>query len=433
MGGRFKMSKAFVVKEFEDYFIVTRVRDGKECKIYRWEAKCVCEITLRSFFLGYPMRSYGWDRNKFTPEYFDAPETFYSFIKRVIHIAKTYWDYRKRAFFSIWEDYSIKLSNFENKINLKEYEQYYTMFNELSNDLEIAKIEYKEGIDIFKGKFKPRKDVFRILKENKILVSSTVLKTYFKDEDYFNNFLLILEQNKLYDQLPKGWSNNNYDTYLDTEDSKFYTLIKEHGYDTKKVLLNFCNYFNIYENITWRDYIIYLTDYVRMNKVMGIKYEKFPKYLVSKHDITSREFELHRKEYDEQIFREQTDYDLEWRPELKLEGEGTVNDIDVSNVKIVYKRPDLYNIVAPTSTDDVRNEGKNLGHCVGSYIDRIIKGETKIMFMRQDVNESLLTVEIRGERIVQVRGEGNRDPTKIENEWLKIYARKKKLTCSYIY
>lgn len=70
-------------------------------------------------------------------------------------------------------------------------------------------------------------------------------------------------------------------------------------------------------------------------------------------------------------------------------------------------------IVRPGTPDEIVEEGNALHHCVGSYISRVAKRECLILFLRRcgDLAKPYYTIELRHRRIVQVRGQGNQDPT----------------------
>lgn len=93
-----------------------------------------------------------------------------------------------------------------------------------------------------------------------------------------------------------------------------------------------------------------------------------------------------------------------------------------------------YCIVIPTTSNDVVDEGARLGHCVGSYVDRIIAGETSIVFMRdvKTPEESLVTVEVKNNQVYQYKGRADRDCTKEELEFLLEWGIKNKLDVTYL-
>lgn len=66
-------------------------------------------------------------------------------------------------------------------------------------------------------------------------------------------------------------------------------------------------------------------------------------------------------------------------------------------------------IVCPDTPDDIVKEGHALHHCVGSYAERVAKGECVILFLRRcsDDSKPFYTVEVRNRKAVQVRGKGN--------------------------
>lgn len=65
-------------------------------------------------------------------------------------------------------------------------------------------------------------------------------------------------------------------------------------------------------------------------------------------------------------------------------------------------------LIVPKNVFDLINEGKNLCHCVGSYIERVAKKESMIFFIRKkdDLSKSYFTLEINSInlKIVQCRG-----------------------------
>ena len=74
-------------------------------------------------------------------------------------------------------------------------------------------------------------------------------------------------------------------------------------------------------------------------------------------------------------------------------------DFEKDGMKIVY----------PATPDDVVKEGHALHHCVGSYTERVAGKDCIILFLRKcsDDSKPFYTVEVRNQKAVQVRGEGN--------------------------
>lgn len=74
-------------------------------------------------------------------------------------------------------------------------------------------------------------------------------------------------------------------------------------------------------------------------------------------------------------------------------------DFEKSGMKIVY----------PKNPDDLVKEGHALHHCIGGYVERVADRKCIILFLRQcsDLQHPYYTIEIQGNRVIQVRGVGN--------------------------
>lgn len=75
-------------------------------------------------------------------------------------------------------------------------------------------------------------------------------------------------------------------------------------------------------------------------------------------------------------------------------------------------------IRAPISAVEIIEEGEALHHCVESYIDRVAKKETVILFLRKksEVKKPYVTVEVRDNKVIQYRGFSNKLPENIEEK-----------------
>ena len=92
-------------------------------------------------------------------------------------------------------------------------------------------------------------------------------------------------------------------------------------------------------------------------------------------------------------------------------------------------KTDEYIIIAPKETKDLQEEGSRLNHCVASYIKRVIDGQCLIYFLRKQdkQEESLITLEVKDNAIVQVRGSHNRKPSDEERKALEQFAKDRNL------
>lgn len=77
----------------------------------------------------------------------------------------------------------------------------------------------------------------------------------------------------------------------------------------------------------------------------------------------------------------------------------------------------------PVDAEEIIREGAKLHHCVGSYIDKVAKGETTILLVRRkDKPEApYFTAEWQAGRLVQIRGDHNNPPTPEVAEFIKAW------------
>ncbi len=142
-------------------------------------------------------------------------------------------------------------------------------------------------------------------------------------------------------------------------------------------------------------------DYLKMSTDMGGKFEKYPKYLATMHDIAMTNYELKQDD----ILRNKYKKTYE-------------------NIKGLEYKGEKYSIVIPATIADIVAEGNTLGHCVASYVDKAADGKTIIAFLRNndDIKSSLVTLEISTEyKIIQKGGRSNKTPEKEELEFLNEY------------
>lgn len=194
----------------------------------------------------------------------------------------------------------------------------------------------------------------------------------------------------LYEILNTGYRYNTLTKIVDLIDNYNYNL---------KSLLKYVDNIMTFEGISsYIDVVVNLYDYATMSKRMSDKYEKYPKYLKTMHDITVRNYSRLKEQFDEQAFCKK----IEKRMEFK------------------YKD---YVFIYPNSTQEIKDEGVNQCSCVSSYISRVIEGKCHVIFMRYKdcPNESLVTLEVVNGSCVQCKGKFNRDCTQEEKEVIKKY------------
>lgn len=80
--------------------------------------------------------------------------------------------------------------------------------------------------------------------------------------------------------------------------------------------------------------------------------------------------------------------------------------------------------------EELIEESNKLVHCVRTYADNVAAGTTEIMLIRtaKKPDEPYYTLELKGKRVVQVRGKRNKMPTKNVRAFVKEWAALNKLT-----
>jgi len=145
-------------------------------------------------------------------------------------------------------------------------------------------------------------------------------------------------------------------------------------------------------------------DYIRMTTEMGYeRFDRYPKHLRTAHDIASRNYRVKLNEVELK----------EWQERYE------------ENKQYLYTY-NGYKIFPPSKPDELIKEGNILGHCVGSYVNKVKKGLSVILFLRDknDIDHPLVTIEVKDKRIIQAKGKMNESPRPEEKKVIKVFAEK---------
>lgn len=188
----------------------------------------------------------------------------------------------------------------------------------------------------------------------------------------------------------------------------FFALVMQYDHPNPRKLLEYLLFECLLSQglAFWAAIQVY-RDYYNMCIELGYeRFDRYPKYLKTYHDIVSRNLSQVRDELTSKEFAEAT-----------KKYSSLAEDIGE------------YRVVVPETSKDLVHEGNMLHHCVASYTQSVIEGRTNIVFLRdsKEPDTPLVTVEIRGYSIVQARGQSNRLPTSKEKDALRRYAKKKGL------
>lgn len=83
-------------------------------------------------------------------------------------------------------------------------------------------------------------------------------------------------------------------------------------------------------------------------------------------------------------------------------------------------------LVVPKSPDEIRAEGETLHHCVGSYVEKVARGETNIFFVRKasEPDKPYFTLEYRDTKVIQCRGLRNCEMPPDVKAFVKVFEKK---------
>lgn len=257
----------------------------------------------------------------------------------------------------------------------------------------------------FRGKISDvPKGLVKILREIGYSVSNYYIEEYQKHPDafnyVFNNHFISLSKQDAFCFLIQDWSKYNRETHKDDKFNLFFYICDKFGY-TPKSLLNYVDYLATYEaiNISFpRNLLNDIKDNCEMLSKMSDKYDKYPRHFLSSHQITSRTYQRWKQEYNPVLFAKRVN------PKM----ETTIGD---------------YKFIYPKTTDDIKQEAVMQSNCVASYINSVIDGECDIILMRDknDIDNSLVTVEVRGGKVVQARQRFNESVTENQQKALNKY------------
>lgn len=180
-------------------------------------------------------------------------------------------------------------------------------------------------------------------------------------------------------------------------------LVSMFGY-TPKALMLYIDRLVTFEAMQIFDALITLRDTIRMSAKISPKYDRYPRYLKTTHDIVQRNYHRMKAEFDKNAFEKRVNTAME-------------------------RTIDRYKFIYPKTPQDIKDEAVQQNNCVASYIDRVINGKCDILFMRHadSPDKSLVTLEVINGKVVQKKQRYNNDTTKEQNDviakWETWYAK----------
>lgn len=244
------------------------------------------------------------------------------------------------------------------------------------------------------------KSLLKLCREHSIKLTNDIVRFYKENPNaYCIAYKLDYISLDYYD-IYKIWKTSE-DMYDANAKSYFNILVNEYGYNAKDLWL-YIDRIKTFEAIEDMAFLIReLFDYADMMRQLSNKYDKYPRHFLTTHKIACRNYDRMKKEFSEELFRKR----------MKKEYECSFGE---------------YVFIYPKSTQEIKDEAARQSNCVSSYIDKVIDGYCHILFLRKknSPKESLVTIEVRNDQIVQAKRRFNDDVTEEQKEVIDKFNKK---------
>ena len=192
-----------------------------------------------------------------------------------------------------------------------------------------------------------------------------------------------------------------FDKFLDA--MKYTTLHKLNRYFIKQKIGHTQDYF---------DYTGWLLE---MGYDMRNEFNIYPRNFVEKHDEMAKAYQKFKDRQHRDGIKKFNRLLKQMRKDLK-----ETNPLNLQAQGLFIR--------LPYQADELKTEGEILHHCVGTYIDKVMKGETAIFFVRKIENpdKPFYTLEWKDHKIVQCRGAHNCDMTPEVKAFTALFAEQMK-------
>ncbi|RDU22188.1 PcfJ domain-containing protein [Anaerosacchariphilus polymeriproducens] len=197
---------------------------------------------------------------------------------------------------------------------------------------------------------------------------------------------------------------NEMGTVLTQEQIRFFAEISRHHnfqryvrYTTPYKMIKYIKEQMKDEDFDVGDYHDYLKMAAQLEYDLRNEFVIFPRHFKQAHDDATEESNLRKEELEQK--KEHNDNQIIKKQREQL---GALYEIETEDLLIRM----------PESATEIRHEGQQLHHCVGTYVKRVVEGKTTILFIRKkaEPKKSYYTMEVRENEIIQVRGLNNKAP-----------------------
>ena len=266
--------------------------------------------------------------------------------------------------------------NFIDAIELAAYESFELLWNMKLYNLSFAASKLNKNGSFYK-RFGLSKDYLKFMQENNINYRELRVLQLIKKKDI--GLIRRLAQSK-FSHIKFLYENQILEEFLNNGNTTDYNTI-----ETLKLIQNFIPLKKLKNYQKGLRYLNIYKDYLYMSKKLALNYKSkkdlFPRNLMSRHDKMQKRV------------RVTEDMNTQFGAYLRF--------LELS--KYIYE-DDKYMIFPAPSIDDLKDEGRQQGNCVGNmYLNPYVKGETEIFFIRElsDFTKSFITLEFKNGQVRQ--------------------------------
>lgn len=202
------------------------------------------------------------------------------------------------------------------------------------------------------------------------------------------------------------------DKQVEIETDRPQSQICRLGYIPHKKLTKTEKKQELYRNMAkdWMDYLKWCRD---LKYDMNDPYVFLPPDLRKAHDRVFEEYRIYKDKMKNR------------RKQKIMREAGKVLEAAKYMPAVGMKAKGLF-ILCPNNAEEIKAEGRSLHHCVGSYVERVAKGETMILFIRKEKEPDtpFYTLEYRDGKVAQCRGKNNCSMTDEVKAFVEAFERK---------
>ena len=333
------------------------------------------------------------------PDMFGNQSNYYDFEKgsnnwyNILKISQTLDDYLSGNA----EELINQQLSYNPKFNELNEEQKEKEFFDLYFKKLIKAIKLELGINIYIDKDNIDIQQLNILLQNKEEIKNNPV---IQDTKYFNSVEDLL-----------SLLSNNIEKNLNVEDQNLYELELQNG---NKRFIEWVDYVNYDSNKNDVD-LTYIRDWINASPGVNLSKVTQEKALILSKNWHDEIQNSNLLNTSQERIRDHGNEAMNGQTVQQIQLNDITLDLLPDNIKDSVNNMDM-SVKELNSEFDIKLEGNRMGHCVGGYTNNIKHGDSEIYSLRNDKDESFVTIEVQFNQenenyeVIQIKGKGNKEP-----------------------